>query len=117
MLCLTVFLSSNLLLGINPFSRELHVIRLLSICVIIYILYYNSISYSILTAIILPLSLKRINYFEFFKISKVIDSNSKNYKLIVYKDIENQISDFLFRLDFNDNFIIIMEFIPENRYF
>ena len=36
---------------------------------------------------------------------------------IDFYNIENLISEFLFKLDFNDNIIVIMEFIPENRYF
>jgi hypothetical protein len=112
-----VFLSSNLLIGINPFSRELYIIRIMSICMIIIILYYNSITSSIGIATVLPLSIKQISYYEEFRISKIIDSNSMKYKLLNLKDTENEITDFLYKLDFNDNFIVIMEFIQEKRYF
>lgn len=116
-LCIIVFLLSNLLMGINPFSKELYIIRLLSLFTIICILYYNSITYSIVTVSILPLSIKRIHYYDEFRVSKNIDSNSKKETFLVFKDIEKQISNFLFKLDFNDNFIVILEFIPKNRYF
>jgi hypothetical protein len=112
-----VLFCSNLLIGINLFSRELYIIRIIAICGIIYILYNNSISSSIIIVSIVPLSIKRISYFDEVRMSKIIDSNSKNSKLWRFKDIENKISNFLKRLEFYDNYIVIMEFIPEKRYF
>ena len=114
---LIIFFLSNLLIGINPLLKEFYIIRIISICVIIFILYYNSITSSIATAAILPLSLQRILYYEEFRINKIIDSNSMKYKLLNLKDIENEITDFLYKLDFNDNYIVTMEFIQEKRYF
>src|SRR5580692_6007289 len=92
-------------------------ITILLIILFLFILYYNSLTSSIATAAILPLSLQRISYYEEFRINKIIDSNSMKYKLLNLKDIENEITDFLYKLDFNDNYIVTMEFIQEKRYF
>lgn len=111
-----VFLSSNYLIGINPFSRELYIIRILAICAIIYLLYYNSITYSILSATILPLSIKNILYLDDLRSTKYIVSKSKEEKYLTLNNINKEISNLIKKLDINDNYIIIMEFIPEKRH-
>lgn len=115
-ICMMVFLSSNYLIGINPFSRELYIIRILAICAIIYLLYYNSITYSILSATILPLSIKNISYIDDLRSTKYIVSKSKEEKYLTLNNINIEIFKLIKKLDINDNYIIIMEFIPEKRY-
>lgn len=115
-ICMMVFLSSNYLIGINPFSSELYIIRILAICAIIYLLYYNSITYSILSATILPLSIKNISYIDDLRSTKYIVSKSKEEKYLTLNNINKEISKLIKKLDINDNYIIIMEFIPEKRY-
>jgi len=59
-----VFFLSNFLIGLNPFNKEFHTIRIMSIIVIIFILYYNSIQSTIATLFILPLSISKITYLD-----------------------------------------------------
>jgi hypothetical protein len=111
-----IFFLSNLIIGINPLLKEFYIIRIISICVIIFILYYNSITSSIASAFILPLSIDKITYLSEIetneKIEKIyVDSNLKIERLFEF-DI-NEISDFLNKLDINYNYIATIEFIPE----
>jgi len=108
-----VFLLSNFLIGINPFVRELYIIRIMAFCAIIFILYYNSIQLPIETTFVLPLSISKISYFnEIETESRIyIDSNWKTERFYLIKI--NEISDFLNELDINDNYIATIEFIPE----
>jgi len=63
-LWLMVFFLSNLLIGINPLNKQFYIVRIMSIIVIIFILYYNSLQMTISTALILPLSINKITYFD-----------------------------------------------------
>lgn len=51
-----VLFASNLLIGINPNSKEMHIIRLMSIIYIIFIFYINSNQSDINLAFIIPIS-------------------------------------------------------------
>jgi hypothetical protein len=106
-----VLLLSKFLLGINPFSKEFHVIRLMSIIVIIFILYYNTKQITIATAIILPLSINKITYSTDLIDSYQIESNMKTevYYLLNVKET----SDFLSNLEENANYFVNIEFIPD----
>jgi hypothetical protein len=112
-LWMIVFLLSNFFIGINPLSRELYIIRIMAFCVIIFILYYNSMNSSILTAFILPLSISKISYFNELGSDNIIyvDPNFETERFYLFK--VNETSDFLNKLDINDNYIAIIEFIPE----
>lgn len=55
-----VFILSNFLIQFNP-NREMYIIRILSILVIMFILYYNSLEHIISTALIIPLSISKIS--------------------------------------------------------
>ena len=103
---------SHILIGINPYKKEWHIIRIMSICVIIYILYYNSITYSIATALILPFSIDKITYLHEYKFESIIyvDPNYQCERFFLFK--ENEISDFLNELDIDSNYIANIEFIP-----
>ena len=57
-------LLSNFLLGLNPNNKEMFIIRILSILVIIFILYYNSLEHIISKAWIIPLSIGKITFLE-----------------------------------------------------
>lgn len=59
-----VFLLSNLILGINPDNKEMHVARLISIITIIFIFYYNSSHLSILLSFIVPISVNNITFID-----------------------------------------------------
>jgi hypothetical protein len=89
-----VFSLSNFLIGINPFSKELHIVRFMSIIVIIFLLYYNSIQSTIITAFILPLSINKISYLkEIGQNTIYVDSDSESKMLCLFNI--NEISDFL----------------------
>jgi hypothetical protein len=85
----------------------------MSICVIIYILYYNSITFAVGVAFVLPLSIDKISYFHEIKFESTvyIDSEIKHDRFHLIKI--NEVSDFLSKLDINDNYIATIEFIPE----
>lgn len=57
-----IFLLSNFLLGLNPNNKEMFIIRILSILIII--LYYNSLEYTIISSLIIPLSINKITFLE-----------------------------------------------------
>ena len=109
---LVVFISSNVLIGLNPWNIKFHITRILSICVIIFILWINSSDISIQKAILLPLSISKIDFFEDIK-DKIdrwlIKFPSKNDTFYFWDDQE--IKEFLNSLG-NENYIVSMEFIP-----
>jgi hypothetical protein len=73
-----IFLLSNFLLGLNPNNKEMFIIRIISILVIIFILYYNSLEYGIITSLIIPLSINKITYLE------DILNEKENYHLNIF---------------------------------
>ena len=107
----TIFLISNFLIGFNPFSKKLHVIRITSIIVIIFILYYNSIEMEIATTCILPFSIKSISYLHELDSPWGISSEQKIEIFYLFKTKET--SDFLNKLDDEENYTAFIEFIPD----
>jgi len=61
-LWLIVFITSNFISRINPSNIQFQVIRVMSVCVILFILWYNSRIITISTAIIFPVSIGSISY-------------------------------------------------------
>jgi hypothetical protein len=107
-----VFLISNFLIGINPFLKKIHVIRVISIIIIIFIIYYNSVHSQFLTALIFPFSIDKISFFHKVKPSYFnISSEWKMYWLFEF-NIE-EMSNFLDTLDINENYLVNIEFIPD----
>jgi len=67
---------------------------------------------SIASAFILPFSLDKISYPDEVEINTIpVDNDIKSEMFYLIK--ENEISDFLSKLDINDNYIATIEFIPE----
>ena len=106
-----IFLISNFLIGFNPFSKELHVIRIISIFVIIFILHYNSIDTNIASSYILPFSINSISYLHELDSPWGISSEQKIEIFYLFKTKET--SDFLNKLDDEDNYTAFIEFIPD----
>jgi hypothetical protein len=78
-----------------------------------FILYYNSIQIQILTALIIPLSIDKISYFNDVETDNLlVDFSTEKTDRFFLFDI-NEISDFLNKLDIDDNYIATIEFIPE----
>jgi len=61
-----VFFLSNFLIKINPTNKEMYIIRILSIIVISFILYYNSVQSNLLSSFIIPLSVTKITFLNDF---------------------------------------------------
>jgi hypothetical protein len=57
------FFASNLSIGLNPYSKQMHTMRAMSVLVILFIIYYNSTKISIATMVLLPLSVDKITYY------------------------------------------------------
>ena len=111
-LWLIVFISSNVLIGLNPWNIKFHITRILSICVIIYILWYNSQEISVQTSIMLPLSISKIDFIKDFE--KLIDTWMIEFpakKETFYFWDDQEIKDFLKSLA-NENYIVNIYFFP-----
>lgn len=108
-LLLIVFLCSNILIGINSFNIEFKVIRILSICTIVFILWNNSIETSIHSLILFPLSISKITFQEdLYKSPYFIEPSSIEKELYLWD--QYKINEFL--TDLKDNYIVTMEFLP-----
>jgi hypothetical protein len=110
-----IFFASNFIIGINPFVKEMYIIRIVSIFIIILILSYNSHSSTISIVLILPFSIDKISYFhesqDFIGKKVYIDLEENIERFLLFK--EKEVSDFLVTLDNNENYICILEFIPD----
>jgi len=110
-LLLIVLLASNILIGINPLSKELHIIRVILILVIMLVLYYNTQQIAIITSFIFPLSINRVTFFHELDGTKVIDPD---IQIEVIKSVNfYKTSDLITKLDLNQNYIVTIEFIPD----
>jgi hypothetical protein len=111
---LIVFISSNFLIGINPSNIQFKITRILSVCVIVFLLWFNSLEISVHTTMLLPLSIVKISYVhEFDSLIYISDSNTKEERLYLWN--YEEIKDFLNSLDIDDNYIVNMEFIPSDE--
>jgi hypothetical protein len=108
-----VFFISNLINGINPNNNEIRIIRILSIIVIIFSLWYNSGYTEIISAIIVPLSIDKISYAKDFKLS--YDKDLRIITDIFYLWDNWEVKNFLSMLDDDTNYIVSMEFIPTDE--
>jgi len=111
-LWLMVFFLSNFIIGINPLNKQFYIVRIMSIIVIIFILYYNTLQMTISTALILPLSINKITYFDdLIGISKLnIYGETKTMALVLDK---SHICNWLNSLDSEQNYIVNFQFVPE----
>lgn len=106
-----VFILSNFLIGINP-SKEYYIIRIMAIIVIIFILYYNSKQINILTSLILPFSITKINYLdEVIPNNMFISNNNNNNQSIFYFSDVEEIIKWLNTLDENQCYVVTFDFI------
>lgn len=107
---LTVFFLSNLLLGINPYQKDLYIIRIMSIIVIVFILWFNYKHSSILTSFILPISIDKITYLDDLKTEVSVETKIKSHFFGLIK--RDEIYNFLITLGNFDNYVCCIEFIP-----
>ena len=110
---LLVYLLSNILIGINPFSKHLHIIRIMSIIAISLILYinYNHSSIFIGTALIAPLSIDKITFMDETESSVILDG-SVNEKLFSEISIE-LFEEFIKSLEDEMDYVVTIDFIPD----
>lgn len=109
-----VFFLSNFLIGINPLYKEFHTIRIMSVIVIIFILYYNSIKLNVANAFILPLSISNITYLDDFTKNHrgiIVDPNVN--KELLYSITIGETSKLLNNLDSDSNYIGAIEYIND----
>ena len=109
-LILTVILS-NSLLGLNPYEKWLHIIKIISIILIFLILYYNSSDIKISTAIMLPLSISKISYLDDLDIPIIPDFESQKIEYFRKFTIK-ETNEFLNKLEDNESYILETSFIP-----
>lgn len=118
----SVYFLSNFLLGINPSNKEMHIIRILSIIVIIFILYLNSKEVNILSSFIIPLSITKITF-----IDELIGNDEVNPTDIIYinnsyitwlhfNDLQ-EVSDLLSLLDDKKAYVISFDLIIDKSAF
>lgn len=112
LILLIVFFLSNLLLIINPISRELHIIRIMALTSLILILYYNYNQNPIIIASILPLSISKISYLDDINTDLIVDNSDLNIEKLYLINSE-EISKFLNKLNIGINYGATIEFIPE----
>ena len=102
-----IVILSNSLLGLNPYEKWLHIIKIISI---ILILYYST-KFKISTAIMLPLSISRISFLNDLDIPIIADFESQKIEYFRKFTIE-ETSDFLNKLEDDESYILELEFIP-----
>jgi hypothetical protein len=86
----------------------------MSFVVIIFILYFNSKQMTIASSIILPLSISNISFAEeIFENEGIIqfDSNVQTERFFLFK--VNETTDFIKKLDIDENYFVNIEFIPD----
>jgi len=118
-----VFFLSNFLVGINP-SREMKIIRILSILVIVFILYYNSVQLPIITSLIFPFSINKITFLDELEISKDVEGNpssifyisNTNFTWFHFCDFQD-VQDLLDILDHNKTYVVTFDLITDKSAF
>lgn len=104
-----VFFLSNFLITINP-SKQYYIIRIMSIFVIIFILYYNTKIGNISTVFIIPLSLTKIDYLDDIIPNKIFISNDSKLNIFYFNDII-EVNKWLKTLEENETYVVTFEFI------
>ena len=106
------FLISNFFIGFNPFSLKLHIIRILSILLILYLIYKNSNQGIYSLSLLIPLSQNKIDYVHEFEIKSLNYYNEKGSVLYI-QNLTTDLKVFLNNLNENDNYWISLFFYPE----
>jgi hypothetical protein len=102
---------SNSLLGLNPYAKWLHIIKIMSIILIIFIFYNNSRDILISSAFMAPLSISRISYINDLDIPAF--ANFESEKIEIFREFTiKETTDFLNKLEDNESYIADISFIP-----
>ena len=107
---LLVLFISNTLLGLNPNSKELHIIRIISIIILIFIIYNDTGHSGYLCSLVSPISVEDISYLDEFYYNLGYGEKGRVYW--IFKFSTQEISKFLEHLDKDETYLINMEFIP-----
>lgn len=98
---------TNFLIGINPFNKEFYIIRIISVFVIILILYYNTNKIYFIASFILPLSIDKITFLNEMKVNIFIYTDTEESEIFYLFEV-NETSEFLNRLDDDDNYVFLL---------
>jgi hypothetical protein len=109
-LLILIFFISHLLLGANPLSIKLHIIRILSILIILYYLDINQSNY--LISLLPPFCLDKIHYVHDFQI-KSINFFEQKGSILYLNSLTRDLTIFLDNLSDNDNYWISLTFYPD----
>jgi len=109
-LLILIFFISHLLLGANPLSIKLHIIRILSILIILYYLDINLSNY--LISLLPPFCLDKIHYVHDFQI-KSINFFEQKGSILYLNTLTRDLTIFLDNLSENDNYWISLTFYPD----
>lgn len=107
LLLITLF-SSHYLIGLNPYSIYLHIIRVLSCIIICVIIYLESDSYYLMQ-LLLPFSVNKIDYVHDFNIKSLNYYKLRGWSLNL-KDLHKDLDIFLKNLNENDNYWLSFNF-------
>jgi energy-coupling factor transporter transmembrane protein EcfT len=108
---LIVLIISNFLSGINPYSKELLIIRIISVFIIVFILWNHSWEIPVQTSILLPFSIYKITFPKDIIDQYIVDNKSEKEETLYFWD-NKEIKDFLNSLSQEANYIVYMQFIP-----
>jgi hypothetical protein len=106
-----VFFITNFLIGFNPFSFKLHIIRMLSIIMILYLSYKNLDQSIYLTSLLIPISLDKIHFVHDFEINSLNFHKTRRTVLCI-NDLTLDIIDFINNLNEDDNYWVSFSFYP-----
>jgi hypothetical protein len=100
-LLIFIFFISHLLLGTNPLSIKLHIIRILSILLILYYLDIDQSNY--LISLLPPFSQDKIHYVHDFQI-KSLNFYEERGSILYLNTLTKDLTNFLDNLTDNDNY-------------
>jgi hypothetical protein len=100
---ITVFFISHYLLGINPFSIDLYITRIMSILLFIIISYYNSIESFYLLCLLPPFSLDKIHFVHDLEV-KSLNIYQEIKSMLLLKNLTRDLTIFLENLNEKDNY-------------
>lgn len=109
-LLILIFFISHLLLGINPFALKLHIIRILSVLIILYYLNIDHSNY--LICLLPPFCLDKIHYVHDFQI-KSINFFEQKGSILYLNTLTRDLTIFLDNLSDNDNYWMSLSFYPD----
>ena len=110
LLLMFIFIVSNWIIGINPYSKEMHFVRIMSFCSLLILLYINTTDTSIVYSTIIPFSRNGITFFKDYNSELSVNSKTEFYSL--YHCDLTDVANFLNILEDNKDYLVNIYFIP-----